>query len=122
MANLSREPHLVKTVSNVSAPVVQARRHSVDKTRVDIDTKQSVSRQQLHRRRGRNTAFAFRQSTMSRRRFSFFSTKKDADHTGGSMGEGSEPNLHRLTDKASIRPRTAQQSRIVVASRVPSNY
>ena len=48
--------------------------------------------------------------------------EEDAEHTGGSKGEGSEPNLHRLMDRASIRPRTVQKPRIVVASRFPSDF
>ena len=46
----------------------------------------------------------------------------DTEHTGGSKGEGSDPNLRRLTDKSSIRPLTLQQPRVVVASRFPCNF
>ena len=43
------------------------------------------------------------------------------EHASGSKGD-SEPNLHRLTDKTSIGSRTVQQSRIVVATRFPSEF
>ena len=60
MASLPRETHPVKTVGNISAPVVQARRLSVGKTRgIDFDTGQSVSRQQLHKRRRSKQSVCF---------------------------------------------------------------
>ena len=51
-------------------------------------------------------AFALRQSTMREVDSPSFS-REDAEHTGWLKGEGSEPNLHRLTDKACVRPRSA---------------
>ena len=91
---------------NVTAPAVQAKGLSMKKTgRVDFDKRQPISRQQLHRR------------WRSKQRFCFAAVN-------------CEPNailllLHeegRLTEKASTRPRTAQQPRMVVASRFTSDF
>ena len=85
---------------------------------VDFDTRQTVSRQQLDRlwRSKQSVCFA---AVNDEPKAILLPHDGDAEHTGGSKGEGSEPNLHRLTGKASIRPRTAQQPRIIAAYEVP---
>ena len=85
---------------------------------VDFDTRQSAFRQQLNRRWRSKQSVRFAAVNHELKAILLLLHEDDAEHTGGSKGEGSETSLRRLTDKESIRPRTAQQPRIVVASRL----
>ena len=122
MANLSRKTHPVKAVGNIRTPEMQASRLPVDKARgIDFNTRESISRQQFHRWRRSKESVCFT-AVNDEPDATLLLHEEDAEHTGGSKGECSEANHHRLTDKTGIGSRTAQQSRIVVASRFSSDF
>ena len=78
--------------------------------------------QETLRGQGHKSRLRYATVRLQRTGFSFFFDQEDAEHTVGSKGECSEPNLHRLTDKVGVRRRTAQQPRIVVAARFACTF
>ena len=82
MAKIPRESHPVEALRNISAPVMQTGCAPQAKTELDFNATSGGG--------GANKASALRQSTMSRRRFSFCFKEEDAKHTGRSNWGESE--------------------------------
>ena len=97
----------------------------MSKTRgINFSARQSFSRQQLHGQRRSEQSIGLAAIGEPKSIFLLFSScfqQENAKHASGSKNEGSEPNLHRLMDETCTRPRSAKQSRVVVATKF-SNF